>query len=288
MLSFFAASWQGSGPPWAPRPPQPAAPLTAAAMAVTSAPVTPAAMTSATVTCCSWTMTLRCTLGPSGDWWTSWRGIPPRSWPQVRRGPQDCMSSPPPCHASHSCCIPQRLHSHMPPPQSLSPSSGYPFDLVPPRAPLTSYAVLVYHLPLSIAFTVRRRAPFVWGGCMLLRARGLVGDPQGVLQVGRGGGGRGEAAGWAWLHVAGYEEGGCFGTPVRAARRSMWEPRRAGVRPRACRTLPPPAPQPLHSQAWSEGSYSDDLLLAAKCLTTPIPASSTPPPCSGLARGRLL
>ena len=71
-----------------------------------------------------------------------------------------------------------------PHPHPRAPSPGYPFDLVPPRAPLTSYAVLVYHLPLSIAFTVRRRAPFVWGGCMLLRARELVGDPKGVLKVG--------------------------------------------------------------------------------------------------------
>lgn len=61
---------------------------------------------------------------------------------------------------------------------------GYPFDLVPQGAPLQAYAVLVYHLPLSIAFTIRRRAPFVWGGCMMLRARELRDDRHGVLKVG--------------------------------------------------------------------------------------------------------
>lgn len=54
---------------------------------------------------------------------------------------------------------------------------------MPPGAPLQAYAVLVYHLPLSIAFSTQRRAPFVWGGCMLLRARELAAGGRGALQV---------------------------------------------------------------------------------------------------------
>ena len=54
---------------------------------------------------------------------------------------------------------------------------------MPPGAGLPAYATLAYHLPLSIAFTVSRRAPFVWGGCMLLRADALRDDAHGVLKV---------------------------------------------------------------------------------------------------------
>ncbi|KAI8469454.1 MAG: hypothetical protein J3K34DRAFT_522121 [Monoraphidium minutum] len=67
-------------------------------------------------------------------------------------------------------------------------ATGYPFDLVPPAAPLPAYAALAYHLPLSIAFAVSRRAHFVWGGCMMLRAARLDGDPCGVLEAWRDGG----------------------------------------------------------------------------------------------------
>ncbi|GBF99914.1 hypothetical protein Rsub_12822 [Raphidocelis subcapitata] len=66
---------------------------------------------------------------------------------------------------------------------------SYPFDLVPRGASLSAYAALCYHLPLSIAFTVSRRAPFVWGGCMMLRLRDVQQDDRrGVIKLWREGG----------------------------------------------------------------------------------------------------
>ncbi len=61
--------------------------------------------------------------------------------------------------------------------------SGYPFDLPTPGASFFTYAMLAYHLPLIIAFSVRQRTAFVWGGCMLLRLEELRTDKHGVLQV---------------------------------------------------------------------------------------------------------
>lgn len=67
-----------------------------------------------------------------------------------------------------------------------SSAAGYPFDVPPPGAGLLTYAVLSYHLPLVIAFSLRQRTSFVWGGCMLFRTADLRADSQGLLKVGEG------------------------------------------------------------------------------------------------------
>lgn len=77
--------------------------------------------------------------------------------------------------------------------------TGYPFDIPNPGGGLLSYAALVYHLPLLIAFSLSQNTSFVWGGCMLFPADHMVNDTYGIMQ------------------------------------------------------------------AWSDGGYSDDLIVAAKC-----------------------
>ena len=42
---------------------------------------------------------------------------------------------------------------------------------------------MAYHLPLVIAFSLRPRIQFVWGGCMLLPLQLLRPDRLGILQV---------------------------------------------------------------------------------------------------------
>ena len=61
--------------------------------------------------------------------------------------------------------------------------AGYPLDIPPPGAGLLTYAVLVYHLPLLIGFSLRPRAAFVWGGCMLLPLAHLRADTYGIMAV---------------------------------------------------------------------------------------------------------
>ena len=70
--------------------------------------------------------------------------------------------------------------------------TGYPFD-TPPQAPgsdtVASYAMLAYHLPLSIGFSIAERTSFVWGGCMLFRAATLApGHASGIVDAWRRGG----------------------------------------------------------------------------------------------------
>jgi len=60
---------------------------------------------------------------------------------------------------------------------------GYPLDIPPVGAGLLTYAVLVYHLPLLIGFSLRPRAAFVWGGCMLLPLAHLRADTYGIMAV---------------------------------------------------------------------------------------------------------
>ncbi len=48
---------------------------------------------------------------------------------------------------------------------------------------MLSYAALVYHLPLLIAFSVSQNTSFVWGGCMLFPAAHMVNDTYGIMQV---------------------------------------------------------------------------------------------------------
>lgn len=67
-------------------------------------------------------------------------------------------------------------------------ATGYPFDIPPARCGLLTYCVLVYHLPLLIAFSLFQRTRFVWGGCMMLRLGNLRGDKFGILQAWREGG----------------------------------------------------------------------------------------------------
>ena len=78
--------------------------------------------------------------------------------------------------ARPACCSHPRA-SHPP------PLLGYPFDVPPHGAGLLAYAVLSYHLPLVIPFSVRQRTQFVWGGCMLFRAAEVQGDARGILKV---------------------------------------------------------------------------------------------------------
>lgn len=58
---------------------------------------------------------------------------------------------------------------------------GYPFDVPEAGASLLTYCCLVYHLPLVIAFSVRQRTSFVWGGCMLLPLADLRSDAHGIM-----------------------------------------------------------------------------------------------------------
>ncbi len=48
---------------------------------------------------------------------------------------------------------------------------------------MLSYAALVYHLPLLIAFSVSQNTSFVWGGCMLFPLQAMVHDSYGIMQV---------------------------------------------------------------------------------------------------------
>jgi hypothetical protein len=55
---------------------------------------------------------------------------------------------------------------------------------VPPRgAGLLTYCVLAYHLPLLIAFSIRQRTSFIWGGCMLMPLADLRTDRYGFMKV---------------------------------------------------------------------------------------------------------
>ena len=60
---------------------------------------------------------------------------------------------------------------------------GYPFDIPEAGAGLLTYCALVYHLPLVIAFSVRQRVSFVWGGCMLLPRADLAGGKAGIMRA---------------------------------------------------------------------------------------------------------
>ncbi len=71
---------------------------------------------------------------------------------------------------------------------SLRLASGYPFDLPPPNASLLAYAVLAYHLPLVIPFSLSERVDFVWGGFLLLRGADVAADALGLLAAWREGG----------------------------------------------------------------------------------------------------
>ncbi|CAK0746217.1 hypothetical protein CVIRNUC_001675 [Coccomyxa viridis] len=62
-----------------------------------------------------------------------------------------------------------------------SMATGYPFDIPEKDAGIFTYSCLAYHLPLSVAFAVRQRTMFVWGGCMLLRLHDLRNDRHGIL-----------------------------------------------------------------------------------------------------------
>ena len=61
--------------------------------------------------------------------------------------------------------------------------AGYPFDIPEAGASLLTYCALVYHLPLVMAFSVRERISFVWGGCMLLPLRALLENTHGIMRA---------------------------------------------------------------------------------------------------------
>ena len=61
--------------------------------------------------------------------------------------------------------------------------AGYPLDVPQAGAGLATYCVMAYHWPLLIAFSLRTRIQFVWGGCMLLPLPLLRSDRLGILQA---------------------------------------------------------------------------------------------------------
>ena len=65
---------------------------------------------------------------------------------------------------------------------------GYPFDIPSAGAGILSYAALVYHLPLLIAFSVSQTTSFVWGGCMLFPLESMTNDSYGIMHAWREGG----------------------------------------------------------------------------------------------------
>ena len=78
--------------------------------------------------------------------------------------------------------------SHSPTTLGFCGDVGYPFDIPDPRGGILSYAALVYHLPLLIAFSVRQSTSFVWGGCMLFPLKSMAHDSYGIMQAWREGG----------------------------------------------------------------------------------------------------
>ena len=74
------------------------------------------------------------------------------------------------------------LVHHMQSAPELRVATGYPFDIPAEHAGLLSYAALAYHLPLVIAFSLRERTHFVWGGCMLFRGDDMRSDVLGFLK----------------------------------------------------------------------------------------------------------
>lgn len=61
--------------------------------------------------------------------------------------------------------------------------AGYPVDVPAKGGSIRSYAVLSYHLPLMIGFSISQRTSFVWGGCMLFPRQAMVDDVYGIMQV---------------------------------------------------------------------------------------------------------
>ena len=63
-------------------------------------------------------------------------------------------------------------------------AAGYPFDIPNTGSNLLTYCVLSYHLPLLIAFSMRQRTQFVWGGFMLFPLAAMLDDRHGIMKVG--------------------------------------------------------------------------------------------------------
>lgn len=61
-------------------------------------------------------------------------------------------------------------------------ATAYPFDIPQSKgASLFSYAMLAYHLPLSVGLAISTRTRFVWGGCMAFRMEDMAVDRFGIL-----------------------------------------------------------------------------------------------------------
>jgi len=71
---------------------------------------------------------------------------------------------------------------------SLFVATGVPFDVPAPGSGLLTYCMLVYHLPILIAFSVLETTFNVWGGCMLLPLDALRSDRYGIVRAWREGG----------------------------------------------------------------------------------------------------
>ena len=61
--------------------------------------------------------------------------------------------------------------------------AGYPFDIPLHDSSLLTYAALSYHLPLLIAFSLKHKTQFVWGGYMLFPLQAMLEDRHGIMQV---------------------------------------------------------------------------------------------------------
>ncbi|KAK9864087.1 hypothetical protein WJX84_002864 [Apatococcus fuscideae] len=66
--------------------------------------------------------------------------------------------------------------------------TGYPFDIPPENVDLLTLCMLVYHLPLLIAFSVRQQTDFLYGGCMMFPLEPLQSGQYPFIQAWQDGG----------------------------------------------------------------------------------------------------
>lgn len=67
-------------------------------------------------------------------------------------------------------------------------ATGYPLDVVVPESSFAAYLMMVYHMPLLIAFSHGKYAMHLWGGCMMVRLEDLREDKYGAMSAWRDGG----------------------------------------------------------------------------------------------------
>ena len=143
-----------------------------------------------------------------------------------------------------------KANAPLPPPLS-RPRLASPSQL---WGAVLAHAYLAFHMPLLVGFAFGETTPFVWGGCMLLRARELVGAPEAAAQAA------------LRLEEEREEEGGSGCNGHRRRRPPPPPPirtdPRAAARDADDRALFDPSGV---LRAWRRGGYSDDLVVAARC-----------------------